>query len=373
MRTRQKQGQRNGSAVVAVLGIISVIMIVSGMLARSATRQMRATQITREMLKARLIAESGLNKAYNAVKTDFDRLNGFTETLAFGGGSCTVRAEMLTSEDGRERARLVSEGVCGLGRARVSADLENVTRVLGDDQAGSVAGDYFDLLFDLLVGGILDLKGNFKATVTDIHANGNVKLTGSSNVDAMRVSSTGTIEWKKNDGTVTLLTNQSPVEILSAALTEAINAFIAVAEENGAVYAHGSDIPSSPPGGVAVCTGSSDGWSKTGTGTFIFLGDVKLQGSGVNLTAQNGYPALIVLGTGEVKINADAVIRGAVIMPNASFHLNGHAVIYGAVLIGQGMTGNGTADLYAGDSGQGFSLPPTHQVEQDYVVVTAWH
>ena len=226
MRTRKKQGQRNGSAVVAVLGVISVIMIVSGMLARSATRQMRATQITREMLKARLIAESGLNKAYNAVKTDFDRLNGFTEPLALGGGSCTVRAEMLTSEGGRGRARLISEGVCGLGRARVSADLENVTRVLGDDQSDSMAGDYFDLLFDLLVGGILDLKGNFKATVTDIHANGNVKLTGSSNVDAVRCQH-GHYRVEKTNGHGHVAYKPSPVEILMR-LTEATNAFIAV-------------------------------------------------------------------------------------------------------------------------------------------------
>ena len=367
MRTGQKQGQRNGSAVVAVLGVISIIMIVSGMLGYSASQQMRATQITREMLKARLIAESGLNKAYNAVKTDFDQVNGLAETLAFGGGTYTVKAEVLASADGRERARLVSEGVCGIGRARVSADVENVPKVLEDE----LADDYFDMLFDLLVGGVLDLKGNFKATVTDIHANGNVTLTGSSNVDAVRVSSAGTVEWKKADGTVTMLSNQSPVEILGAALNAAINAFIAVAEENGAVYASGSQIPASPPGGVAVCTGSADGWSKQGTGTCIFLGDVSLQGSGVDLTAENGYPAPIVLGTGKVKINADAVIRGAVIMPNASFHLNGHAVIYGAVLVGQGVTGNGTADLYAGD-GQGFNLPPS-QTETDNVVVTAWH
>jgi hypothetical protein len=35
------------------------------------------------------------------------------------------------------------------------------------------------------------------------------------------------------------------------------------------------------------------------------------------------------------------------------------------------MTGNGTADLHAGD-GQGFTLPPTGTVA-DNVVVTAWH
>ena len=59
-------------------------------------------------------------------------------------------------------------------------------------------------------------------------------------------------------------------------------------------------------------------------------------------------------------------------MPNASFKVNGHAEIHGAILVGQGMGGNGTADLYPGDAGQGFNLPP-QQTITDNVVITAWH
>jgi len=361
--------QKNGSAVLVMLGVISIVMIVCGMLGFSATQQMRATQITREMLKARLIAESGLNKAYNAVKENFDAVAGYQESnVAFGGGTYTVKTADFFTADGTQRARLVSEGVCGIGRSVVSADLENRPKVLTNEDG---TGNYFDLVHDLLVGGILELKGKFHASVATIHANGDIVLTGSSKTDAVTISSTGTITWKKSDGTETKLEGQKAVEIYSAALQAAINRFIAHAIKHGAVYARGADIPESPPGGVAVCTGSSKGWSKTGTGTFIFLGDVSLQGSGLAITSLNGYPALIVLSASDVHINAGTVIHGAVIMPLASIKINGHAEIYGPLLIGQGMTGNGTADLYA-EGGQGFALPPDETVT-DNVVITAWH
>ncbi|MDD4101309.1 MAG: hypothetical protein PHU80_01590, partial [Kiritimatiellae bacterium] len=66
-----------------------------------------------------------------------------------------------------------------------------------------------------------------------------------------------------------------------------------------------------------------------------------------------------------------AVINGALIIPNGSLHINGTATINGAIVIGQSMSGNGTANLFAGD-GQGFSLPPDPSVT-DNVVITAWH
>lgn len=362
-----KRKREEGSAILVVLGIIAVVSIAIGMLDFSASQQMRSAQITREMLKARLIAESGLNKAYNVVKKDFSKVSaGYTDAASFGDGTYAVKT--LQTAGNANRAQLVSEGKCGLGKAVVSVDLENRPITTPD---GDTADDYFDLLFDLLVGGTLDLKGNFKANVTDIHANGNATITGSAETDAKTVSSGGTVTWKKPNGTVTLLSNQSSVEILSDALVAAINQFIEYAAENDAVYGSGSDIPSSPPGGVAYCTGDASGWSRTGSGCFIFAGDTSFQGNAVNVSSVDGYPAIIVLGSGEVKFNSGTEVHGAILVPNGSVRLNGHAAIYGAILVGQGMTGNGTADLYAGD-GQGFNLPPD-ETTTDNVVVTAWH
>jgi len=361
------QQRRQGSAILVVLGVVSVVGIVIGMLSFAATQQMRASQITREMLKARLIAESALNKAYNTIKKDFGRTDGYVDAAAFDDGSYKVTAVVLPGSTAN-RAQLVSEGVCGLGHAVVSMDVENRPITTPD---GETSDDYFDLLFDLLVGGTLDMKGNFQASVTDIHANGDVTLTGSSATDATTVSSAGSVTWKRADGTITMLSNQTPVEILSEALNAAINQFIEYAQENNAVYASGADIPAAPPGGVSVCTGDASGWSRTGTGCFIFTGEAALQGSSLNVTSPDGYPALIILGVDEVKLNAGSYVNGAILIPNGSLKLNGHAEIHGAILVGQGMTGVGTADLYAG-SGSGFSLPPDDETT-DNVAVTAWH
>lgn len=179
-----KRKQQKGSAILTVLGIVSIVSIVCGFLGFAATQQMHASKITREMLKARLIAESGLNKAYHTVKKDFSKVSSCSETATFGDG--TYKVTSATSVGGNaNRAQLVSEGVCGLGRAVVSADIENRPKTTSD---GNTADDYFNLLFDLLVGGTLDLKGNFYANVNAIHANGNASISGSAYADSKTVS-----------------------------------------------------------------------------------------------------------------------------------------------------------------------------------------
>jgi hypothetical protein len=366
-----KTESRKGSALLVVIGIVLVISIATGALSYSASQQMHAAKVTREQLKARLIAESGLNKAYHAVRRDFSLAGNYADEADFGGGSFEVESLGVTQAEGNasvSRAQFVSHGVCGIGRAVVAMDLENRPVTAVD---GSSGDDYFELLFDLLVGGTLDLKGNFKAHVTAIHANGNATITGSAETDAKQVSSAGSVEWKKPNGTVTLLPNQPSVQVFTAALNAAIDAFIAYARQNNAVYANGADIPNSPPGGVAYCTGNPDGWSRSGNGCFIFAGDASFQGRALDVTSVNGFPAIVVMGTGEVKMNSGSVVHGALLVPHGSVKLNGHAAFYGPILVGQGMTGNGTADLYAGE-GQGFDLPP-EETTTDNVVITAWH
>ena len=366
MKTRPRQG----SALLIVIGIVLVVSITTAALSYHATQQMHAAKVTREQLKARLIAESGLNKAFHAIQHDFSLVADYAEEAAFGDGTYEVTAAAMTTQDGQaleNRAQIVSRGECGIGRATVTIDIENRPLTSDDD----LSDNYFNLYYDLLVGGTLNLKGNFWAEVANMHANGDATITGSAESDATTVSSAGTVTWKKADGTEILLSNQSPVEVVTEALLAAIQALVDYAAANNAVYSEGSQIPESPPGGVAFCTGNPDGWSRTGNGCFIFAGDASFQGGALDVHSVDGYPALIVMGAGEVKINSGSEVHGAILVPNGSVKLNGHAVFYGPILVGQSMTGNGTADLHAGD-GQGFTLPPTGTVA-DNVVVTAWH
>lgn len=368
MKTSSKA--RNGSALVAVLGIVTVVSIVCGMLSMTASNQARGSQITRDMLKARMIAESGLNKAYCAVKGNFALANGYRLNEAFDGGSYKVSAVPLPGA-AANRAQLLSEGTYGLGKVVVSADLKNIPLIL----AGNGAPNYYPLDCDLLVGGTLTLSGNFHSDVTLIHSNGSSEMKGSANLSGVQVtvSSAGTAAWKNKKVTdnVSLLSNRPARVIFPPALQTAINALIACAERNNAVYANAASIPFAPPGGVAYCTGSDSGWSGDGSGCFIFAGTYGNKHIAVN--SVNGYPALVVLSPSSIQFNAGTTIRGALILPNSSLKFNGHAAIYGPMLIGQTMVGNGTADLYAGTSGQGFNLPTAEAEQKDNVVITAWH
>jgi hypothetical protein len=169
---------------------------------------------------------------------------------------------------------------------------------------------------------------------------------------------------------VTLLSNQPSKVIYPPALEAAVNGLISYAQSKGAVYASGASIPAVPPGGVAYCTGSDSGWSGVGTGCFIFAGAFSTKHMTLSAGSAN-YPALVVLSANSVQFNAGTVITGTLLLPTSSLKLNGQAAIYGPVLIGQSFTGNGTADLWAGQ-GQQF-LVPVPATMTDNVVITAWH
>lgn len=371
----RKQRQK-GAALIIVLGIIAVVTITAGAMSYTANQQMHAAKVTREILKARLIAESGLNKAYNEIKGDFSKISGCAQSGTLGDGTYAVTVRTDIGGD-PNRAQIISEGRCGIGKATVSADLENIPLLVA---SGGGGGEYyfFPLAYDLLVGGILQFKGNSDAEVTLIFANEELTVTGSADfADPVSLSSASKVTVKhpkKITGSYETYPYQSPEEIVTEALTAAINALKAYAQKNGAVYASGAEIPQNPPGGIAYCTGSSAGWSKKGKGCFIFEGDVSVQGSGVDIESVNGFPALIVLSASQVHFNSDATIRGAILIPNGSLKINGHAEIYGVILIGQSAIFNGTSDFYAGEGGQGFAVPVVEEVSvTDNVVITAWH
>ncbi len=358
MHTRNDR--QKGSAIVTVLGVISVVVIMCGLLGFTAAQQMRNSQVTRDLLKARVIAESGINAAYHAVKTDFAKAKGYSAQAAFGDGTYAVRSVPLANDGGGTRALFVSQGLCGLGRSVVSADLTN------RNKNGS---GYLDLGYDILAGSTLTMSGYLGAGLTKIHANGTLKKSGPYACVGTTATSTGLVTWDSAVG-LTLLSYQPAVPVFTDALKKAIDALIAEAVKNGAVYATSAAIPAAPPGGVAYCTETlAKNWIRTGTGCFIFAGTVDLGGKGVNIASANGYPALIVTSASEFKSTQVSVFHGAVLIPNGKLTLSNNNSIYGPVVVGQAMTCSGAA-VYAGDNGLGFNVPGGGP---DNVVVSAWH
>jgi hypothetical protein len=370
MNTSQKlnKNARSGTAIITVLGLVALITTASGYMAYTASQEMHMSTVLREGLKAKLIAESGLNTAYQLLKTDFSRADGLRLESTFGAGNYVVTS--IPDPASPRRFQLISQGTCGkLGKFKVAADVENrqvTTTVSGP------ADLFFPFDFDVLVGGIMDLTGNFNADVETIHANGNITSKGSSSLETTLITSAGKVTLFKFTGPNTVLQYQPPVDVRPAELTAAIDALKAYAEKNGAKYADSADIPANPPGGVAWCTSDGARWIGSGTGCFIFEGDASLQGGGRReITSVNGFPAVIVLGTGEVKINAQTIVNGAILVPNGSIFLVGTAEFHGPVLVGQSFKGSGTAELFSSGA-QGFSLPP-NVTTTDNVIITAWH
>jgi len=366
------RGQRQGgSALIIVLGIIAVVTITAGAMCYTANQQMHTARVTRETLKARLIAESGLNKAYNEVRGDFSKIDSCAQSGTLGDGTYAVRT--VTALGGHpNRAQIISEGRCGIGRATVSADLENIPIITSE---GSGDANFIQLPYDLQVGGTLDFAGNAEALFELIYALRDLTERGNPTfADVVSFFSSAGIDIKAGniDGSYEIFENQPPQAIVTAVLIAAINALKEYAIKNGAVYDSGDEIPDSPPGGVAYCRGDAKKWSGQGTGCFIIDGEVSFQGSGIDIKSVNNYPALIVLSASEVKFNADAEIHGAIILPNASFTVNGHADIYGVIVVGQSARINGTANLHQGVGGRGFEVPSAESVK-DNVVITAWH
>ena len=162
----RKQRQK-GAALIIVLGIIAVVTIAAGAMSYTANQQMHAARVTRETLKARLIAESGLNKAYNEVRSDFSKISSCAQSGTFGDGTYAVRT--VTSRRKPQPDSVISEGRCGISRATVSADLENIPLVTSEDGSSVY---FFPLDYDLLVGGELQFKGD-SGGVHGHFANGN--------------------------------------------------------------------------------------------------------------------------------------------------------------------------------------------------------
>ncbi len=372
MRTKNS---KNGSALLIVMGVVAVVSIALGTLSFTARQQTHSALIARDMLKARMIAESGLNKAYNQLKENIGQIQGYSLKEDLDDGSYRVTSK--TFQGMSHRSQLTSVGVCGKGTAVVAVDLESVQSLAGGDNNGD--DDFQSLPYDLLVGGTLGITGAFRANVYEIHANGDVSINKQSNVSGtVTISSSGDVTWgngKKDTppNGVVLRPNQPQRTISPAELQAAVERFIAYAESNGAVYSSAGAIPANPPGGVALYTGTG-GLMLHGSynATIIALsGDVTVNAQ-ARLNGPDGYPALIVLSPNQVRFNGGAVIHGAVLLPNAPLRFNGTAAIHGAVLVGQNVLGNGTADLYAGDPGQGFNLPPNPSVS-DKLIITAWH
>lgn len=355
---------KNGTAIITVLGLVCLICIVSGYIAYTASQEMRISRVIRESLKSKTIAESGLNVAYSLIKTNFSIINNLNLYQPFGNG--TYKVTSYPDMNNSNRFKLVSVGTFGeLGRYKVSADVEN--RQTFSQQ--NIQDSFFSLGFDLLCLSDINISGNFGAGVNSIHGNGNIRVTGASVLEALTITSSGTVSLKKEIPGVTIETSV-PLVPNPRNLHYTINELIAFAIQNSEVYKDGEYPSANPIGGIAVCTGFPNPNWRGGTGCYVFLGGGKIVLNGVTVNNVNGYPSIVFLNPSNVSFTGNVTLNGAVLLPYSSLNFNGNSNIYGPLVVGASISGNGSANLFSGVFGQGFNRPPNIS---DNVVISAWY
>lgn len=362
----KKRESRSGTAVITVLGLVSLITMASGYLAYTASQEMHTSRVLRESLKAKMIAESGLNTAYQLLKTDFSKAPGLKLDSQFADGTYVVTS--IPDPNSPYRYQLISDGTCGsFGHWKVSADVENRQIVKNNNPNDR----FFNLLYDFLGLSSIDLTGNFFADVTTLHGNGNVDLGGSSSTPAVTITSSGAVTLGKNNLTPGTTTQSGvPPVNLPSGFSAAIDELIAYARQNGEVYGDGVAPSAAPEGGIAVCEGLPPANWTGGTGCYIFLGGGKIVFNNVTINNVGGYPSLVFKNAAEISFTGNVDLNGAVLLPSSSLKFTGNAEVYGPLVVGLPVDGNGTADLHAGSYGQGFNRPPT---VTDNVIISAWH
>lgn len=354
---------RKGTALITVLGLVSLICIASGYIAYMASQEMHMGRVIRESSKAKYIAESGLNTAYILIKYKFSRADGLHIEGTFADGKYVVTGEQDPEND--QRFKLTSLGTCGVyGRFKVAADVENRPVLLTGNSER-----FFALPYDFLGLSAISLSGNLGAGVTSIHGNGPVTMTGASSTDATTITSAMTVTLKKVSPAPITQSGTARVA-MPANLTAAINELILYATENGEVYRSGEMPSATPIGGVAVVTGLPPANWTGGTGCYIFTGGGRAVLNGITINNVAGYPSLIFPNSTELAFTGNVILNGAVLLPSSSLRIAGNAAVYGPLIVGMSVEGSGTANLFTGDFGQGFNLPPS---STDNVVISAWH
>lgn len=379
---------KSGAALLTVMGIILLISgVVAGMVAMGHQQVFSAVRL-RDLVKAQMIAEAGINDAYNVMKTNFAaRLNPANfPAKAFDGGTY----DALVIPVGSNSASIVSTGFYGTATATVRADIKNFP--IATTNGAPVPGGGTPYGFTILSGGDLNWAGNSDVIMTNgnLHSNGsylangvntihgNVEsCIGISLVGGAVITGTGKAPVISGGTIGTRVTNAVPiVSVPNIDLTPYYNAALA----NGQVFSGTKTISGtvSPPGGIMWVNGTLSLGNGTFNGCFIATGAIDMQTSGndtITLNKVNRYP-LLASRDGSITVKQVKLLTfsGLIYAKTGSFDKqgNGDVIAKGAIIAAGNVTKNGGWSAFIYDDPT--PVPPggSYENTQDKVVITAW-
>lgn len=362
MRTKalkKNRETRAGFALLIALCIVLVVSVASGGIFMLLRQGVHSARLTRDFLSAKVIAESGANIYYNAIRNNFTGFGDQAET-AFGAGTYQVSLVDL----GENRAILRSIGRAGLSQATVVLSLRNFRIV----QTGSGQRVQPAVLDNAMTsGGSMTLSGNVTvigdiASATSITTKGNAgQVDGQGSSPSVSDSKGMLSEGSVNDPeryTVDWDSFLKLEDYLSHAVTwDGRN--IATYPENTILYVPGN-IKISSSATVRIC--------------IIATGDIWIAGQ-ATLQQPSTYPTL-VSRDGSIKLTGGSSVEGLVAAMSSSGTVstsgggNTPVNISGAVVVGGTFKDSGRWTI---EHSTVELVPPDETTAQDNVVVVAWN
>lgn len=385
--TNNRLGSNAGSALLAVMGIVFLIAIVAAGTVAMGRQQAFSSIHLRDYVKAQMIAEAGLNDAYNTIKTNFAaRLDPANfPAKVFDGGTYDAYVVSVSSN----KASIVSTGLYGSATALVRADIRNYTTTTTNGAPIPGVSPYG---FNILAGGDLVWAGNSDLQTSNgfLHCNGTYSANGINTVRGNVESClgillkgganiTGTGEAPVISGGAVGDPVVGPVPLVAVPnidLTPYYNAALA----SNQVYTGTKTISGNitPPGGIMWVNGSLNIGVGTFTGCFIATGAITMQTTGndtITLNKVNQYPVLASRdGSITVKQAKMLTFNGLIYAKTGSFDKqgNGDVSAMGAIIAAGNVTKNGgwTAFIYSDPT----PVPPGGSLEnaRDKAIITAW-
>lgn len=391
-----------GSALLAVMGIVFLIAAVAAGMVAIGRQQVFSSIRLRDQVKAQMIAEAGVNDAYNVMKTNFSaRLepSSLPRKFVCGTSDTGTYNVAVASVVSNVSASIISTGFFGTATAMVRADVKNYASTTSSNGA-PVPGGGSPYGWAVLAGCEIRWEGNSQLNLGSngfMHANGSYQANGvnmlTGNVEAcisIQLDGQAAIRGVAKSPLITAPTGNitsnrvGSVPVVSIPNID-LTPYYNVALANGQVFSGTKNLTGAitPAGGVMWVNGDIIFDKGTYNGSFIATGSMELKAPANNdtitITNSTHYPVLASRdGSIVVKQAKMFTFGGLIYVKTGNFDKQGNGDVAGrgAIIAAGNVTKNGgwSGFIYSdptpatpggtGSTGGGSST--------DKAVITAW-
>lgn len=396
MTTQATITHQAGSALIAVMGVVLLMALVAAGMVALGRQQVYTAEKMRDFVKAQMIAEAGVNDAYNLMKTNFAArmddanfpLKQFDILTRPDGTTVYGTYDVTVTPIGTNKANITSVGVYRSATCYSKANIENRPLITTNGLPPPTSPWAYGIFCNGYLGfnGSSSLKG---AAHVNNYFEGNGSVNWGTVTNPVYIECSGAAGFSINgastitgtirapdinvNGTVTTAT-EGPVPTIQMPPLD-LTRYYQMALANGQVYNGPTTINANAnwgtiPGGIRWINGTltvNGGGNLTYQGCIIVTGDIVLRGSTTQTQVEN-LPAFISKD-GAITFDGSQNIHGLVYSGGDQIY-NGSGSIVGAVMAGGNIIFNGAADL---DINYVYSNPNGPQAAAlDHVVITAW-